>query len=89
MVWDDGEQREPEDWQLEVIDDVLAGYREVWQIIPEGNGKSTLIALIALYGADSQNRPGSGRIRCGSGAARTRGRRRAAPIRTARGRKAA
>jgi phage terminase large subunit-like protein len=52
MVFDDGERRPPEDWQLEIARDIFAGAREVWQITPEGNGKSTFIAQLALYGAD-------------------------------------
>jgi hypothetical protein len=52
MVFDDGEQRSPEDWQLDIAADIFAGAREVWQITPEGNGKSTFIAQLALYGAD-------------------------------------
>lgn len=57
MVFDDGEQREPEPWQLEIARDVFRGYREVWQITPEGNGKSTYIAQLALYGADYSESP--------------------------------
>lgn len=57
MVFDDGEQREPEDWQLEIAKDIFAGFREVWQITPEGNGKSTFIAQLALYGADYSESP--------------------------------
>ena len=34
--------------------DVLAGVPECWDIVPEGNGKSTLISLIALYYAEFQ-----------------------------------
>lgn len=57
LVFDDGEQREPEDWQLEVADDIFAGHREVWMIVPEGNGKSTFISQVALYGADYSDNP--------------------------------
>ena len=52
LVFDDGERRPPEGWQLEIVADVFAGFREVWQIVPEGNGKSTFLAELALYGAD-------------------------------------
>jgi hypothetical protein len=52
LVFDDGEQRDPQDWQLEVIADVFKGFPETWLIVPEGNGKSTLLAQLALYGAD-------------------------------------
>jgi Terminase large subunit, ATPase domain len=57
MVFDDGERRDPEDWQLEVVADVFKGYREVWEIVPQGNGKSTAIAQLALYGADYSESP--------------------------------
>lgn len=57
MVFDDGEQREPEAWQLEVVEDIFAGFREVWLIVPEGSGKTTLVAQVALYGADYSESP--------------------------------
>jgi phage terminase large subunit-like protein len=58
MVFDDGETREPEGWQLEYAGDVLAragggsgpANREAWLIVPEGNGKSTFLAQLGLYG---------------------------------------
>lgn len=57
MVWEDGEQHEPEPWQLEIARDIFAGFREVWQIVPEGNGKSTFVSQLALYGADFSDSP--------------------------------
>jgi len=57
MVFDDGERREPEPWQLEVAADVFRGYPEAWMIVPEGNGKSTFLAQLALYGADFSKSP--------------------------------
>jgi phage terminase large subunit-like protein len=57
LVFDDGSQREPEGWQLEIAADIFKGFREVWQIVPEGNGKSTFLAQIALYGADFSESP--------------------------------
>jgi phage terminase large subunit-like protein len=57
LVFDDGEQRAPQDWQLEVVTDIFAGFRETWLIVPEGNGKSTLLAELALYGADFADSP--------------------------------
>ena len=57
LVFDDGEKREPQAWQLEVISDVFKGYPETWLIVPEGNGKSTLLAELALYGADFSDSP--------------------------------
>lgn len=57
LVFDDGEQREPEPWQLEIAGDIFSGFREVWMIVPEGNGKSTFVAELALYGADYSESP--------------------------------
>lgn len=57
LVFDDGERRDPEGWQLEIVEDIFAGFREIWQITPEGNGKSTFIAEVALYGADYSDSP--------------------------------
>lgn len=57
MVFDDGLTREPEGWQREFAADVLARgrgmeplNREAWLIVPEGNGKSTFLAQLGLYG---------------------------------------
>lgn len=57
LVFDDGERRSPQDWQLEVVADVFRGFPETWLIVPEGNGKSTLLAELALYGADFSDSP--------------------------------
>lgn len=57
MVFEDEEHREPEDWQLDIVKDVFDGYREVWTIVPEGNGKTTFLAQLALYGADYTDSP--------------------------------
>ena len=57
MVFDDGEQHEPEDWQLELAGDLFRGFPEAWWIIPEGNGKSTFVSQLALYGADFSESP--------------------------------
>ena len=40
MVLDSGERWEPEDFQLQVIEDVFSGVPETWLIVPEGNGKA-------------------------------------------------
>lgn len=45
----DGERFELEPFQADYVDDVFRGIRECWLIVPEGNGKTTLIALVALY----------------------------------------
>jgi phage terminase large subunit-like protein len=56
LVLDDGEQWRLEPFQVAVIRDVLAGYPEVWMVVPEGNGKTTLMAGVALYhGAHTPN----------------------------------
>lgn len=57
FVYDDGSQRGFEDWQLEIVSDIFKGYAQVWAIVPEGNGKSTMTAAIALYGADYSQSP--------------------------------
>jgi len=57
LVYDDGQTRELEDWQRRLAADLFAGFkRNVW-IIPEGNGKSTFVAILALYGADYTSEP--------------------------------
>lgn len=40
------------DYQEEIAADIFAGFPEAWLIIPEGNGKTTLLALFALYFGD-------------------------------------
>jgi Terminase large subunit, ATPase domain len=57
LTFDDGECRPPQAWQMEVVADVFRGFPETWLIVPEGNGKSTLLAQVALYGADFSDSP--------------------------------
>ena len=70
LCFDDGEYREPEPWQLEYVREVFRPFRGVgWPVarlpkrssaflfVPEGNGKTTLVAQLALYGADWADRP--------------------------------
>lgn len=38
-----------EDFQASFVEDLLTGVAEAWFILPEGNGKTTLIAAIVLY----------------------------------------
>lgn len=52
LVLDNGDTWEPEDFQLAFVEDLFAGYREVWLVVPEGNGKTTLLAGVALYHGD-------------------------------------
>lgn len=53
LVFEDNEHHTPEDWQLEVVDDLFAGYEEVWLVVPEGNSKTTLVSEIGLYHLDN------------------------------------
>ncbi len=50
LVLDNGENWVLEDFQRSFLEDVFGGARECWLIVPEGNGKTTLIAGLALYG---------------------------------------
>lgn len=52
MVLDTGKEWDPEDWQAVITEDLFAGFRENWVIIPEGNGKTTWLGALALYCAD-------------------------------------
>jgi phage terminase large subunit-like protein len=52
LVLDTGSTWPVEDFQLEIAKDFFGDAREVWAIVPEGNAKTTLMAGIALYGAD-------------------------------------
>jgi len=50
LVLDTGERFELEPFQVELVADILeGGFREVWVVIGEGNGKSTLLAALGLY----------------------------------------
>ena len=52
LILDSREPWEPEDWQLSVVEDLFSGVQQVWLIVPQGNGKTTLVGGIALYHAD-------------------------------------
>lgn len=52
MVLDNGENWEPEAFQLEFAEDLFAGTPELWLVVPEGNGKTTLLSGLALYHGD-------------------------------------
>lgn len=43
-----------EDWQNLVVEDVFKGMYETWLVVPEGNGKTTLMGGVALYHGDHQ-----------------------------------
>jgi phage terminase large subunit-like protein len=51
LVLDSGDNWELEPFQRDIVADILAGYKETWLVVPEGNGKTTLLAGIALYHA--------------------------------------
>lgn len=52
LVLDTGEEWEPEDWQLVALEDLFAGTQQLWLIVPQGNGKTTLMGGLALYHSD-------------------------------------
>ena len=52
MVLDSGEHWKPEDFQNEFMADLFSGVPEIWLIVPEGNGKTTLLSGAALYHGD-------------------------------------
>jgi phage terminase large subunit-like protein len=56
-VLDTGRRWNPDAWQLAVVEDLLAGAREVWTVVPEGNGKTTFWAGFALYHGDHVEAP--------------------------------
>jgi phage terminase large subunit-like protein len=49
LILDSGEPWTLEPFQEAFIADVFAGYPECWLVVPEGNGKTTLVAGLALY----------------------------------------
>ncbi len=49
VILDTGESWHPEAWQEAFLADVFAGIRECWLLVPEGNGKTTLLAGLSLY----------------------------------------
>jgi phage terminase large subunit-like protein len=49
LILDTGESWHPEDFQEAFAEDLFSGIPECWLIVPEGNGKTTLMAGLALY----------------------------------------
>lgn len=49
LVLDTGDRWVLEPWQLAFVADVFLGIPECWLVVPEGNGKTTLVAGLALY----------------------------------------
>jgi phage terminase large subunit-like protein len=52
IILDTGEYWEVEDFQMECVNPLFDGFREIWSILPEGNAKTTLLAGVALYHVD-------------------------------------
>jgi phage terminase large subunit-like protein len=57
LVWEGNQHHALAEFQYDIFADIVAGFREIWQIIPEGNGKSTFSGILALYGADFSDSP--------------------------------
>jgi hypothetical protein len=51
-ILENGDPFVAEEFQLCVMDELFAGVTETWVVVPEGNGKTTLMGLAALYHAD-------------------------------------
>lgn len=49
---DNGEFWVPEAFQNEFVADLFGGVPELWLVVPEGNGKTTLLSGLALYHGD-------------------------------------
>lgn len=49
LILDNGQSFHPERFQEAFLEDVFSGCPESWLVVPEGNGKTTLIAALALY----------------------------------------
>lgn len=52
MRLDNGLYWTTEGWQDDFAEDVFRGYSEAWLIVPEGNGKTTLLGGFSLYHGD-------------------------------------
>src|SRR3954452_14922820 len=49
---DNGRPLTLQPFQREFCGDLFSGYRECWFVVPEGNGKTTLLAAIVLHHAE-------------------------------------
>ncbi len=49
---DTGEKWKVEGWQKKIVADILSGKPANWVVVPEGNGKTTLMAGLALFHLD-------------------------------------
>lgn len=52
LILDNGRPWDPESFQLDFVADVFTGVPEAWLVVPEGNGKTTLVGGVALYHGD-------------------------------------
>jgi len=58
LILDTGEPWVPEEWELDAVEDMLAGgFQAVWLVVAEGNGKTTLVAAVVLYLLEHQITP--------------------------------
>ena len=67
LTFEDGSPVRVEAWMEPVLEDLFARvkrgkamrprFKEVWLLIPQGNSKTTLMAIVALYGADFSREP--------------------------------
>jgi phage terminase large subunit-like protein len=55
LILDNGESWHPEGFQDAFVEDVFSGVKEAWLVVPEGNGKSTLLSGLGLY--HTEHRP--------------------------------
>src|SRR5262245_5590563 len=51
LILDSGKKLKLEKFQLIFLYDVISGIEEIWLIVPEGNGKTTLVAAFTLWHA--------------------------------------
>lgn len=56
LTFDNGEPVVIEPFEDDFLADVFAGVPEVWLVVPEGNGKTTIVALLVLYHAEFRPR---------------------------------
>src|SRR4051794_16752567 len=54
LILDTGESWHLEPFQEAFAEDLFSGVPECWLVVPEGNGKTTLVAGIALYHTEYQ-----------------------------------
>jgi phage terminase large subunit-like protein len=57
LITDAGKSLLAESFQLAFLADVFAGIPECWLIVPEGNGKTTLIAALVTYVCEFSDMP--------------------------------